>query len=63
MGPNASTMLNKFQNQQTYEARHPLWVAKSMLKQLLLGSSFLPQNGVIHAGAYFLLMLGLDGKG
>ncbi|KAF9518782.1 hypothetical protein BS47DRAFT_197256 [Hydnum rufescens UP504] len=48
MGPSATTMERKFRTNPMRSGRYPLWIAKSMLKQLLLGLSFLHRNGVTH---------------
>jgi hypothetical protein len=52
MGPCASTLQMKFSTHWMQPERFPLWIAKSMLKQLLLGLSFLHRNGVTHTGVY-----------
>jgi serine/threonine protein kinase len=61
MGPSASTMERIFRTNPMRSGRYPLWIGKSMLKQLLLGLSFLHRNGVTHTGAYLLLTIYLEG--
>ncbi|KAF9505645.1 hypothetical protein BS47DRAFT_1367920 [Hydnum rufescens UP504] len=48
MGPCDYTLRTKFSTHWMQPERFPLWIAKSMLKQLLLGLSFLHRNGVTH---------------
>ena len=52
MGPNAASMVEylpeNLANNTGRSRRYPLWMAKSILRQVLLGIDFLHESGIVH---------------